>query len=292
MDTQALEKFLEDKTAAYAPDPVIAFSPAEYQRRLTVLRAAMAEDGIDLLLLSSPAAQCWLHGYALRWYKAESPRHWRPLITTAVHVDHDRFICFDGLEHQEMFRRTSIASDVRYLPRYQRDRMLDFVMDELAAEGWLGSTAGLELYAHVPNAAVSAMIRSALEERGCTVVDGSDASRRVRRIKSDDEIAVLEKAAAICDAGLVALQEVLQPGMTELEAWAVMVSGMAAAGGESAALHEFASVGARAGHAFASRRVLKAGDVLNVDPCGVYHRYHANRTGTYFLGTRRRSTST
>ncbi|GLU49093.1 M24 family metallopeptidase [Nocardiopsis ansamitocini] len=284
MDLAALETFLARHREQNQPAPAIPFTPEEYDRRLTALRAAMAKDGIDLLLLSSPEAMYWLHGFASRWYKAHAPRQWRPLICTAVHVDHDRHISFDGAEHAELFRRTSIATDVRFLPRDQRDGMLGFIVEELRAEGWLGTTAGLEKYSYLPNPAVSAQLQEALEAQGCTVVDGTDAVRRVRRRKSAAELACVERAAEICDIGLTHLASVLRPGMTELEAWSEMVHAMSAAGGEPAAIHEMAVVGPRAGHAIAGRRVLKEGDIVNVDPCGVYNRYHSNRTGTLCLG--------
>lgn len=281
---QDLARFLEEMSAEMAPAPVIAFSEQEYADRLTRLRAAMEQDGIDLVLLSSPEAQCWIHGLSLRWYKAQAPRGWKPLLTTAVHVDHDRFILFDGAEHAEIIRRTSMATDVRLLPRYERDRMLGFILDELSAEGWLHGTAGLEYYSYVPNPAVHAEVRAGLESRGCQVVDATDPVRRVRRVKSAAELERIERAALIADAGITGLTEQLAPGMTELDAWAVMMSAMVAAGGEPAAIHEFASLGQRAGHAWAGHREIEPGLVLNVDPCGVVDRYHANRTGTFFIG--------
>lgn len=286
MDAAAFAQYVEELTdQTKAVPPTIPFTREEYAGRLTRLRSAMAQDGIDTLILSSPDAMCWLHGLSLRWYKAQSPRIWRPLTCTAVHVDSDRFIQFEGMEHEEMLRRTSIAEDIRMLPRYQRGNMLDFIVRELAAEGWLAGTVGVEKYSHVPNAAIAAELQQAMEARGATVVDGSDAARRVRRLKSPAEIGYIEKAAEICDAGIRNLHEVLSPGMTELEAWAEMMAGMARAGGEPAALHELAVVGGIAvGHSIAGRRVVQEGDYLMVDPCGVYHRYHANRSMVYFLG--------
>ena len=45
-------------TAAALP-----FSPEEYSRRLDLTRAAMAEKGIDLLLVTDPSNMAWLTGY-------------------------------------------------------------------------------------------------------------------------------------------------------------------------------------------------------------------------------------
>jgi Xaa-Pro aminopeptidase len=288
IDVGALTEFLAQAEAtrdAVAPD--LAFSREEYADRLTRLRAAMAQDGVQTVLLSSPEAMCWLHGLSLRWYKSHSPRQWRPLTCCAVNVDSDRIIQFEGYEHQEMIRRTSVVEDVRLLPRYERAGMLEFIVRELAAEGWTTGTVGVEKYSYVPNPAVAAQIEQALTAAGATVVDATDAVRRVRRLKSPAEIASVERAAEICDAGVLALRSALAPGMTELEAWSEMVGAMSKAGGEPSALHELAVVSSPAGglgHAIAGRRVIQAGDWLDVDPCGVYNHYHANRNAVFYVG--------
>ncbi|MGD0700126.1 MAG: Xaa-Pro peptidase family protein [Trebonia sp.] len=286
MEASAIAQFVAEVTEqSKAVPPSIPFSREEYAGRLAKLRAAMAADGLDTLLLSSPEAMCWLHGLTLRWYKAQSPREWRPLTCTAVNVNSDTFIQFEGVEHAEMLRRTSVAEDIRLLPRYQRSDMLGFIVGELAAEGWLAGTVGVEEYAHVPNVAVGRLLRTAMEAAGATVVDGTDAARRVRRRKSPAEIAYIEKAAEICDIGILHLAEVLRPGMTELDAWSAMTGAMARAGGEHAGIHEMVTVGTvGVGHSIAGRRVLSKGDFVEVDPCGVYNRYHANRNMTFYLG--------
>jgi Xaa-Pro aminopeptidase len=288
IDAAAVAAFLaEGEAVRNAAEPEYAFTREEYAARLAKLRAAMAEDGVDTVLLSSPESMCWLHGLALRWYKSGSPRQWRPLTSCAVNVNSDKVIAFEGIEHQEIMRRTSVVEDVRLLPRYERAGMLDFIVRELDAEGWLRGTVGVEKFSYVPNPAVAAQIEAAITAKGATVVDATDAIRRVRRIKSAAEIACIERAAEICDAGVGHLRSVLAPGMTELEAWSEMVSAMARAGGERAALHEMATITTQAGglgHHISGRKAIQAGDWLEVDPCGVFNNYHANRSGYYYLG--------
>jgi Xaa-Pro aminopeptidase len=65
----------------------IAFTEDEYKSRLEKLRAAMDEEKIDVVLLSSPESQCWLHGYQARWYRTGSTTEWPPCNFTAVHVN-------------------------------------------------------------------------------------------------------------------------------------------------------------------------------------------------------------
>jgi Xaa-Pro dipeptidase len=280
-----LSDFIEQLRLADDGERQIPFSEEEYANRLGKLRAAMAADGVDVVVLSSPEAMCWLHGYALRWYKSHSPRRWKPLACTVVHVDHDRYITFEGAEHERMLRRTSVSRDNRFLPRYQRDQMLEFIVAELHGEGWLSGRVGLEKYSYIPNSAVSAQIETAFGSHGATIVDASDAVLRVRRTKSRAEIAFIEEAARICDAGLAAVDNQIAVGMSELEVWATMVNGMVAAGGEPAAIHELAVIGnGGIGHAISSRRRAAMGERMRVDPCGVFNHYHANISRSYYFG--------
>jgi Xaa-Pro aminopeptidase len=268
-------------------EPHIAFSEAEYASRLARLQTAMAVDGVDTLVLSSPEAQNWLHGLALRWYKTQGPTEWRPLTCTVVRVDAG-YLQFEGVEHAEMIRRTSVATDICLLPRYERAGMLRFIVREITSRGWVGgSRVGLELFSSVPNAAVSDMLRGVLMDAGGIVVDATATARRVRRVKSAAELEAVREAARICDAGLMHLANVLQPGMTELEAHGELIKGLSDAGGEPAGIHQVVAVGSGAmgtGHEISSRRVIRPGDVIEVDACGVYKRYHSNRNMMYVVG--------
>ncbi|WP_240422864.1 Xaa-Pro peptidase family protein [Leucobacter sp. wl10] len=284
LDSTITQFLAEQQERISGTDPHIAFSREEYAARLARLQRAMDEDGVDTLVLSSPEAQNWLHGLALRWYKANGPRDWRPLTCTVVRADAG-YILFEGVEHTEMIRRTSVAADVRLLPRYERGGMLRFIIGEITKEGWVrGSNVGLEMFSAIPNPAVSKMLEGALLDAGARVVDGTLTSRRVRMIKSAAEMRAVKKAAEICDAGLLHLADVLRPGMTELEAHGELIRGLSTAGGEPAGLHQVAFVGLAAlgvYHEISGRRVITEDDFLDVDPCGVYQRYHSNRSQLY-----------
>jgi Xaa-Pro aminopeptidase len=262
-----------------------AFAPEEYHGRLTRLREAMAQAEIDLLVVSAPDAMCWLHGYQARWYKSHSTTAWPPFHCTVAHVDHDRLLHFDMERHRLLIPRTSVLSDLRLSSPNTLEDWLEFFLGELSAEGWLGGRTGLELWSSVPNRATSEIIEAALASRGCRVVDGSLVTRRVRRLKSPAEIAMIRRAAEVCDAGLRGLQGFLAPGRSELEAWAAIVSEMVAAGGEPAALQENVWAGtSQLIHALSSRRRFADGEIVCADPCGVVHRYHANAARTFSIG--------
>jgi Xaa-Pro aminopeptidase len=65
-----------------------------------------------------------------------------------------------------------------------------------------------------------------------TFVDVSDVFVNVRTIKSDEEIALLEQASRVLDAGLMEMHARVRPGMSGAEAIQCCIQGMWAAGGD------------------------------------------------------------
>jgi len=274
-----------------APPPDLAFSREEYAARAATLCSLMRGAGVDLLWLTTPEAVAWLHGLTLMWYKANSPMRYPQCYGTAVHAPSGRFIHFDNPTELPALYDKSASTDNRWLPDREAAPNLEFIMDELEQEGWLGGTVGMEFWSYLPNRAISTMFEGAFLSRGCKVIDASAIARRARQRKSPQEIAYIEKAMEICDVGHRAILDLLRPGITELELFGEVNARMMAAGGEFPALiPPFRSlrivdgepmVG---GHREASRKKIQRGELLGADLCGVYNRYHANSKRSYYLG--------
>jgi Xaa-Pro aminopeptidase len=96
----------------------------------------------------------------------------------------------------------------------------------------------------------------------------------------------MEQAASIADVGLAAARDTIAAGVTELEVYGEIVAAMAKAGGENPAITMPVLSGPKAntGHALSTTRVIKPGEQVNVDVCGVVHRYHANGARPFFVG--------
>lgn len=74
-------------------------------------------------------------------------------------------------------------------------------------------------------------IRS-LEARDVTVEDGEEIMEKTRLIKGPDEIAAMRCAMYACEQAMHEMEAELRPGMTEVDAWAVLQSGNFRRGGE------------------------------------------------------------
>lgn len=270
-----------------SPPKEVPFPESEYKDRLNKIRKVMAREKIDLLYLTAPESIFYVSGYQAEWYQAQSPKIWLPISGIAIHVDHDKFIHFDTEEEQVLCRCTSIATDVRnFGPTTDTSEMPKWIVEELRKEGWLTGTVGLEMWSYRPNRVVSELFQKLFEKEGCKVVDGTNVVREVRSIKSPLEIACVEKASQIAEIGIKAAMEVLRPGVTELEVFGEIIRAMAKAGGENPALPPLVASGQKSAclHALASRKKIEKGDLVVVDLCGVYNRYHANMGRTFSIG--------
>ncbi len=270
-----------------SPQKEVPFSRNEYRNRLSRVRQIMARENIDLLFLSAPESLFYISGYQAEWYQSQSPRIWPPASGIAIHVDHNNFIQFDTEEEEILCRYTTVSPDVRiYRETAETTGMLSWIARELKKEGWLPGTVGLEMQSYRPNRVVSETFQSKIEKEGGKVVDGTDIVKEARAVKSPQEIAYVEKAVQIAEIGMTAAIELIRPGMTELQVYGEIVHAMAKAGGENPGIPVLVTSGPKSAclHALASRKKIQKGEIVNVDICGVYNRYHGDIARSLSMG--------
>lgn len=267
------------------------FEPAEYADRQRRFRAAMAAADVDVAIVTAPDTMAWLHGYRSRWYRQHTSTALPPAQCTVVDTHSDTMFMIEAGYHVDLIRATSVVEDIRCLPsdmEHEED-LASYVAHLLAQLGTVTdgpSAVGVERWSCIPSPAVATEVEGALGAAGHTVVDVSLPARLARRTKSPAEIALLERAGAACDAGLLAVRDQARPGMTELEAWAVYTSAAVAAGGEPAALHETVASGSLMPslHRISSRSPIEAGRVFHADASTSFAGYHARATRPYHFG--------
>ena len=100
------------------------------------------------------------------------------------------------------------------------------------------------------------------------------------------ELSYVRKAAAIGDAGRRAALATIGAGVTELDVYVEIVSAMIKAGGEDPAKTVSCASGLRTlcTDAQTTHRKIVPGDIVNVDLCGCYQRYHTNYARTFSVG--------
>jgi Xaa-Pro aminopeptidase len=145
------------------------------------------------------------------------------------------------------------------------------IFDELANHGLTGEPVGVDL--------IEMPVLGAMRGRGLDVVDGQQIFLAARRIKTDDEIALLTQACSMVDAAYEDLYTFLRPGVRENECVGVVaktlydlgseyVEGVNAISGERCSPHP---------HVY-SDRVLRPGDPAFFD---ILHSHLGYRTCYY-----------
>ena len=282
----------------------VAFPIEEYKNRLTKIREIMDREKIDFLYATAPESMYYVSGYNVVWHRVNSPEEWYDALGagTAIHVDHDKFIHFDLPDEEGVLKLTSISTDTRliydtpaemygksYVYTTEEEGYKEIVLKELKAEGWIkpGMTIGLEFGSYRPNYLVFAQWKEMFEAEGCKVVNATEVIREARSVKSKLELQYIETATRICDVGMKAIYDALEPGITELEIVGAYTQAQCKAGGEIQGIPYMVRSGPYRSWSFhipASRRKIMLGDPVGVDLAGVYNRYHSNQCRYFSVG--------
>lgn len=263
-----------------------AFEQDEYDERLKKLRKAMADRGLDVVLLASPESQCWLHGYQARWYRTGSTTEWPPLNFTAV--TSGDLVLFDSEDHQKLVHLTSVIKDDDFVAvkKFDLDGAHQQLIETMTKDRdhlKPGSKWGIEMWSPRQNAATTDNLRGHLiTDAQAKLEDVSIMMRNLQRIKTEKEIAVMKRAAVTLKDAYIHLTALLHRGMTEMQAWAEFETAMAIRDGETAALHNTFAKTRNYYHALSTTRKIGAGQ-FHADPSAVLHRYHVNAARQFFL---------
>jgi Xaa-Pro dipeptidase len=268
------------------PELEVPFTLAEFQSRLHAVKALMEQAEVDLLFLSAPESLYYVSGYRAQWYQAQSPAIWPPASGIAIRRDADTFIHFETEMEETLVMSCAISSDIR-IYREDEPTVLDFIIKNLKDAGWLNGKIGLEKWSYRPSPGYSELFQTALEDQGVSVVDATSILRDVRRVKSPQELSYLREASRIADVGMTAAKDALGTlGVTELDVYNELTYAMGKAGGEPPAIPLAVLSGPRSAtpHALTSRQQINPGDIVSIDICGVYNRYHSNVARTLSVG--------
>jgi len=130
-----------------------------------------------------------------------------------------------------------------------------------------------------------------LTAEGVEMFDGQEVMEQARRLKSPEEIAVMNVAIGVCEVAMAEMRAGLEPGMTENELWAILNHVNAAKGGEWIETRLLSS-GGRTNPWFqeAGARMIRPGELVSFDtdligPFG----YCADISRTFFCGPGRPS---
>ncbi|MGF7163623.1 Xaa-Pro dipeptidase [Rhodoligotrophos appendicifer] len=252
----------------------LAVSPEEYIRRYDLVQDAMARMDLDALLIRGPENITYFSGYETpgyyRYHSVIVPRGGEP-----VFVVRD----FEWINTPEFAWSTKLAKvyDWDYGPNVTAS-----VLRQLGLGG--AKRIGVEKRGFFYTVEEHETFCRGLPET--EFVDGTEILWNARMIKSDEEIAVMRKSAALVDNAMLAGYEASRPGASGDEINAIVNKTLLEHGGEYMGLPPFVLAGERSclPHQTGGTNRLKNDDVMYFEISASKHRYTAALMRTIFLG--------
>ncbi|SLN35521.1 M24 family metallopeptidase [Ruegeria meonggei] len=261
------------------------FSRAEYDRRLSKTRAAMAAAGLDALFVTDPSNQAWLTGYD----------GWSFYVHQGVIVTPEGEPIWWG-RYMDMLggRRTcwmDQSNILGYGDHYVQSTVVHPMQDlaqHLLARGFGNRRIGVEMENYYYSAKAHAVLSAELPD--AELIDASALVNWQRLIKSDEELGFIRKAARISDQVMRTALERAEPGLRKNDLVAdIMHAGITGVGddwGDYPAIVPLTPSGldATAAHLTWDGAPMRDDEATFFELSGCYRRYHAPLCRTVFLG--------
>ena len=229
--------------------------------RLTKLRNAMANLGVDAVLVIDELNQHYLSEFAFT--------------DGCLFITREKAYLITDFRYYEMALNSANKSFEVAMPQ-NRKEFLDKVISDYSVKsiGFEGGSVSYETYR-----------RYCDDYPSCNFVNIADTIEVIRQIKSADEIEKMQKAQDITDAALASLLNVITPNMTELEVAVELEYAMRRGGADSFAFETIAVSGDASAlpHGTPRNVKLKSG-FLTMDFGAKYQGYCADMTRTIVIG--------
>jgi Xaa-Pro dipeptidase len=239
-----------------------AFEKGEYDRRLTAFRKQMEGKGFDLLLTSGSENIFYLTGQQTPGYYSFQ--------CLGIPLVGEPFLVLRGLEAMNA-RLKSVIIDIE---GYADDTHPAVALaSSLRRRGWIGKRVAIDRNSWF----LTVNLFDRIAQECGVLLDGSFLIEPLRRVKSSAELDQIEKAGAANDAGMKAGLGAVRIGASENDVAAAILSAAVSAGSEYLGMDPFVTSGPRGGipHTTWRRRVIETSDVVALETCACYNRYHA-----------------
>ena len=267
------------------PDVDLPFTRDEYASRLTRVRAAMDERGIEVLVAADPSNMSWLTGYD----------GWSFYTPQAVVVTHDDDPVWWGRMMDATGALRTVHMDADHIVGYSDDHVMSterhayqHLSSTIADLGHGSARIGVESDNYYYSAAADRHLRHGLPD-----AHFSDATGLVnwqRAVKSEQELVYMRRAARIVERMHDRILELVEPGLRKndlvAEIYRTAISGTDEFGGDYPAIVPLVPTGAdaSAAHLTWDDRPFEYGSGTFFEIAGVHRRYHVPLCRSVYLG--------
>ncbi|SHI31433.1 M24 family metallopeptidase [Wenxinia saemankumensis] len=262
-----------------------SFETPEYLVRIARTRAAMAEAGLDAIVVSDPSNMGWLTGYdGWSFYV-----HQAAVLT----MEGEPLWWGRGMDRAGALRTAFMEEDrlFGYADSYVQNpdaHPMEDLARLLASHGLERARIGVELDNYYYSAKADAVLRKALPEARWE--DATGLVNWQRAVKSELEIVYMRRAAAIVEAMHARILELAEPGMAKnelvAEIFATGIRGADGHWGDYPAIVPMAPSGldATAPHLTWDDTPLRPNEATFFEIAGAHRRYHCPQSRTLFFG--------
>jgi ectoine hydrolase len=263
-----------------------SFDRAEYAARIARTRRAIAERGIELLIVTDPSNMAWLTGYdGWSFYVHQCVL----LAPEGVPIWYGRGQDANGARRTVFMGEDHIVGYpdhyVQSTERHPMDHLADAV---IRARGWDRRRIGVEMDNYYFSAACYASLQRHLPN--ATFKDATGLVNWQRAIKSPREITYMRRAARIVEAMHARVFELIEPGLPKnelvAEIYRTALRGADGHGGDYPAIVPLLPSGADASapHLTWDERPFRKDEGTFFEIAGCYRRYHCPLSRTIYLG--------
>ena len=268
------------------PGQSLPFTPEEFRSRMSRVQTAMADQELDLLVITDPCNLYYLSGYDA----------WSFYVDQALLVPPDGDPVWVGREMDQPAAAATTWLHPTHLVPYPDSLVqasdchpMEFVADEIARRGWARGHIGLELDGYFFSPRARDVLASQLTDEA-QLEDASDVVRWLRAVKSPAELAYLSEAAQIVEAAMNKAIDLVREGARQsaivAEVYREQIRGVGGVGGQYTSTPPLMPTGRRtaAPHLSWTDNDLRAGEPTTIELVASRHRYHTPLARTVFLG--------
>lgn len=265
---------------------MVYFPISEFQTRLTKTKQRMADNGIEVMLVTDPANMNYLSGYdAWSFYVHQ-------LLVIFIDEDQPYWIGrgqdASAAMHTSWLNHENIYSYTDDYVQSAEKHPMDFVSDFIRAMKRDKKIIAAEFDAYYFTAKNLIQLQKGLPN--ATFKDATNLVNWVRIIKSDNEIEFIKRASKIAEFAMQAAFENIDVGVKQSDAVAAIahaqIRGTEDFGGDYPAIVPLLPTGEKtsACHLTWTDDTFNAGDPVIIELSGCYKRYHSPLARTLMLG--------
>lgn len=264
----------------------LLFERNEYLARIARVKTRMADRGIDLLLVASPANQFWLTGYD--GWSFYTPQMVAVSLKAEEPIWIGRNMDAVGAKFTAFLKPENVVPYPDHYVGNPELHPMQYVVEEVTRRGWDKGTIGVESDDYYYTAKWDAILRAGLPN--AWFVDAFLLVNWCRMKKSAREIEFMRQAGRIAAAAQKAAFDKAAPGVRQCDVMAelyyVTTAGLPEFGGTFPCKPPNAMVGeiCAAPHLSWTDEPLKRDDLFYIEMGGVRHRYHSPLSRCIYLG--------